>query len=371
MALFDIKAQPNVDELIRILRREGGNSKSHGTAIKDFTPSRVHNMELFLDVEIQEAVAERFRLLKGLRHEDPYYHCKRNAAVMRFLGYDHVFSFLDIEMPLFRLDTADTAALPRAARSFQDEHHGPIMSWEDFEKYPWPDVATSSFADLDWYQENLPEDMCIIPSGTGWLCEHITWLMGYETLCYALFDQRDLVKAISDRLVAIARQALARVLSYSKVKAVWGHDDMGFKTGTLISPADLREFVLPGHKMLAKMAHDAGRPYLLHSCGQLSEIMPDLIDDVGIDAKHSFEDTILPVADAKRLYGEKITLLGGIDMNFICTADEPAIRRRVRRTLDACMPGGGYCLGTGNSVANYIPLDNYLVMLDEGRRWGR
>jgi len=41
----------------------------------------------------------------------------------------------------------------------------------------------------------------------------------------------------------------------------------------------------------------------------------------------------------------------------------------VRRTLAVCQPGGGYCLGTGNSVANYIPLDNYLAMLDEGRRW--
>jgi uroporphyrinogen decarboxylase len=45
------------------------------------------------------------------------------------------------------------------------------------------------------------------------------------------------------------------------------------------------------------------------------------------------------------------------------------VRKRVRDTLDACMPGGGYCLGTGNSVANYIPVENYLAMLDEGRRY--
>ena len=38
--------------------------------------------------------------------------------------------------------------------------------------------------------------------------------------------------------------------------------------------------------------------------------------------------------------------------------------------LDVMMPGGGYCLGTGNSVANYIPLDNYLAMVDEGRLYG-
>ena len=41
---------------------------------------------------------------------------------------------------------------------------------------------------------------------------------------------------------------------------------------------------------------------------------------------------------------------------------------RVRDTIDVCQPGGGWCLGTGNSVANYIPAANYLAMLDEGRK---
>ncbi len=63
-------------------------------------------------------------------------------------------------------------------------------------------------------------------------------------------------------------------------------------------------------------------------------------------------------------------MLGGIDMDFLCRADESAIRQRVRQTLDACHAGGGYCLGSGNSIANYVPMDSYLAMLDEGRRFG-
>ena len=45
------------------------------------------------------------------------------------------------------------------------------------------------------------------------------------------------------------------------------------------------------------------------------------------------------------------------------------VRARVRQVLDACMPGGGYVLGTGNSVANYLPVQNFLAMVDEGHRW--
>jgi uroporphyrinogen decarboxylase len=137
----------------------------------------------------------------------------------------------------------------------------------------------------------------------------------------------------------------------------------------LISPDDLREFVLPGHKALAEITHRAGRPYLLHSCGKLDQIMGDLLDEVRIDGLHSFEDTIRRVEDIKAKFGRRIAVLGGIDVDFLCRSTEQAVRRRVRDTVQECHPGGGYCLGTGNSVTNYIPLDNYLAMLDEGRRF--
>ena len=131
---------------------------------------------------------------------------------------------------------------------------------------------------------------------------------------------------------------------------------------------DSRELIAAAYRM-AEMSHAAGRPYLLHACGNLAEVMDDLIDDVGIDAKHSFEDTIESVIDAKRLYGDRIAMLGGIDIDFMCRADEDAVRRRVRETLDACHEGGGYVLGSGNSIANYVPLSNYLAMQDEGARY--
>ena len=338
------------------------------------TPQRVHHIELFLDGEVQEAVCQRFGLLAGLDAGDPYFAWKRMIRIQRFLGYDYVRQGADnIEMPLHRAETEDTAGLQRAGgRSYVDERRGPITNWDEFEQYPWPDPHTLTYRALEWYDRNLPDDMCIIGSGGfAHFAEYVTWLMGYETLCYALYDQRDLVQAIADRLLDLYTVVLERILEFKRVEIVWGSDDMGFKTGTLISPKDLRAFVLPGHKKMAAMAHAAGKPYLLHSCGNLEAIMEDLIEDVKIDAKHSFEDTIEDVRDLKGRYGHRIALLGGIDLDFLCRADEAAVRARVRDTLDVCQPGGGYCLGTGNSVANYIPLDNYLAMLDEGRNYAR
>ena len=156
------------------------------------------------------------------------------------------------------------------------------------------------------------------------------------------------------------------MLEFDRVKIVWGSDDMGFKTGTLISPDDLREFVLPGHKLMAQMSHDAGRPYLLHACGNLGAIMDDLIEDVRIDAKHSFEDTIVDVDRRQRAIRRPHRPAGRHRRRFPLPRQRGAGSARACATRwKVCLPGGGYCLGTGNSVANYIPLDNYLAMMDE------
>ena len=356
---FSAEVVPDWEGLLRCIKRQG-------------TPQRVHFIELFLDAEVQVHICERYRVLDGLDGDDPFFEHKRLTVLQRFLGYDHVSCGLEgLEMPSLRqVTTDDTAPLRRQdGRHYLEEHEGPIKSWDEFEAYPWPDPESASTRSLEWYQANLPDDMCIIGGLLGHFYEYLSALMGYETLCYALYDRRDLVAAISDRLLEIDRAVAGRLLEFDRVKFVWGSDDMGFRTGTLIGPDDLREFVLPGHRMVAEMAHDAGRPYLLHSCGNLDQIMPDLLDDVRIDALHSFEDTIETVTSAKERFGDRIALLGGIDVDFLCRASREQIARRVRETLEECLPGGGYCLGTGNSVTNYIPVDNYLTMLDEGRKF--
>jgi uroporphyrinogen decarboxylase len=350
------KHQPDPEALIANIRRQG-------------TPKRVHHIELFHDAEIRNAIADRFDLMEDMDPNHPDYGRHRLMRVNRFVGFDHVsVSMVDLPFPTKRLAAEDTAGLKRTdGRSFMEEHAGPITSWEEFEKYPWPDPNTpSATRELEWWCANLPDDMCII-SHTGHFAEHLAWLMGYETLAFALYDQRDLVEALAARILEFHLVEVKRLLEFDRVRILWGSDDMGFRGGLLISPDDTRKYVLSGHKRLAEMAHRAGRPYVLHSCGNLSDIIDDLTDDVKIDAKHSYEDTIEDVRQVKRTYGRKIAMLGGIDVDFLCRSDEKTIRKRVRGTLDICLPGGGYCLGSGNSVANYVPLDNYLAMVDEGR----
>ena len=254
--------KPDWEALVATIRRQG-------------TPRRVHNIELFQDPEISDAIAGRFDLLKGLAASDPNYARKKRLAIQRFCGFDYITVSVDLEMPVFRQAVADTAALRRpAGRCFQDEHNGPIQSWADFDAYPWPDPAAPDVTrKLEWYQRHTPGDMCLIAQGGfGHLCEHLTWLMGTESFCYALYDQRDLVQAIADRLIEQDLMAMKRILEFDRVKITWASDDMGYKTGVLVAPDDLRAFVLAGHRKLAALSPAAGLadvqgvPHALANC---------------------------------------------------------------------------------------------------------
>ena len=281
------------------------------------------------------------------------------------MGYDFVRLERSLPFGERHIYTEDTAEAAVGERGWADEHKGPIMSWDDFEAFDWPDPAKADFHTFEYLDSHLPEGMGLISCHAGGQYEHLTRLMSYEGLSIALHDNPELVRSVSDRVGELITGYYERLLQFENLIAVLQGDDMGFRTGTLISPDHLREFVLPWHRRYAGMAHEKGLPYFLHSCGNVTAIMDDLIEDVGIDGKHSFEDAVMPVADFQERYGKRIAVMGGIDINILAGGDLEKLRSQVRRTIDTCGPRGRYAIGSGNSVPSYVPVKNYLTMIDE------
>ncbi len=263
----------------------------------------------------------------------------------------------------------DTAEVSRGQRGWRDDHAGLIGSWEDFEAYQWPRIEEADFSDVEALSGMLPGNMKIVVTLPGGVLENIIRVMGYEPLCYHLADSPDLVRGVADRVGECELALYEALVDFEQVGALWLNDDLGFKTATMISPDNLREYVFPWHARLVECAHAHGKPVMLHACGNVSEVMDNLIA-TGIDAKHSFEDVIMSVAEFKREHGDRLAAIGGIDMDVISRCDEREVREYTRGVIEACAPGGGWALGTGNSVPNYVPVDNFLAMLDEGRRFG-
>ncbi len=281
------------------------------------------------------------------------------------LGYDFVRFERSLGFPVHTNVTADTADGANKDRSWADQHHGMITSWDDFERYPWPRVEDYDFHAYEYLNDHLPEGMGLIVCHAAGMFEHLSHIMSYEGLCMTLMDDEALVKAMSDRLGEIMVEFYAHLLTLDRVVAIFPGDDMGFRTATLVAPDDLRKYVLPWHKRFAAMAHEKGLPYFVHSCGNLEKIMENLIEDVRIDGKHSYEDAIIPVEDFQAKYGDRIAVLGGVDVHRLTTHTPEQIRDRVRYLKEVCGSRGRYAIGSGNSIPSYIPLENYLTMVDE------
>jgi uroporphyrinogen decarboxylase len=277
------------------------------------------------------------------------------------MGFDVVPMEILLNSPLHNTDGS--------AHSHGSEDRSLIHNMAEFEKYPWATPAAPiDFKPFEMVAGLLPEGVKIV----GGVCmgpyEWVSSLMGTQGLCFALVDQPELVEAMFTRIGELIVAADRQLATMDAICALRQGDDLGFKTSTFLSPADLRRFVFPTYKKMVEAAHGGGKPFILHSCGNLGEVYEDLITDVGIDAKHSFEDTILPVDQFKAKYGRRITPLGGIDVDMVCRADEPVLRRYIREKIERCFADGFYALGTGNSLTDYMPVDRYRIVLDEGMK---
>ena len=281
------------------------------------------------------------------------------------LGYDFVRFEQALDFPVTRISAPDTAPGSTTERAWADEHQGSIRTWEDFELYPWPTLEGMDFFRFEYLNSHLPEGMGLIVCHAGGVFEHLSWIMSLEGLCLALYDDPELVKAITNKLGDLMTGFYEYLLDLDNVIVIFPGDDMGFRTSTLVAPAILREYCLPWHERFAAMAHERGLPYFLHSCGNIHDIMEDLISDVRIDGKHSFEDAIILVEEFQAQYGDRIAVLGGVDINILAASSPEQVRQRTRHLMEVCGRRGRFAIGSGNSIPSYIPVSNYLAMVDE------
>ena len=137
-------------------------------------------------------------------------------------------------------------------------------------------------------------------------------------------------------------------------------DDLGFKSNTLISDGDIVLISFLSTKDHDEV-HRCGKPFLLHSCGNIFNVMDELIA-AGIDAKHSNEDQIAPFPVWVEKYGDKIGNFGGIDTDAVCRLSRAEMKEYITDVVKKSVGRGGFAFGSGNSIPSFVPVDNYLMM---------
>ena len=337
MANLNAIRQPNFNNLLRVLNRQ--------------VPDRPTLFEFFLNGRLYQKLAGPAFTVDPA----PVAQMRLLIAAFQAAGYDYA----TVSGSNLCFSSGE-----RPHRSSVSMNEGAVIhDRASFNAYDWPNPDTLDYSGLAAIRPDLPTGMKLIVCGPGGVLENVMSLVGYEATCYMTLDDpglaADIFAAVGTRLVR-HYQIAGR---YDTVGAMISNDDWGFKSQPMLSPAAMREFVFPWHRKIVEAIHATGRPAILHSCGNLETVMDDIIVNLQYDGKHSYEDTILPVEQAYDKYHKRIAILGGIDLDFVVRSTPEKVRQRALAMLDRSARAGGYALGTGNSVPEYVPDANYFALI--------
>jgi uroporphyrinogen decarboxylase len=330
------KDAPNFENLLAVLRRD--------------VPSRPTLFEFYFNERIYN------RVVPGPAPAGPEEWTRRFVLTFHRLGYD----FATILLPGFQFSDPD---LREMKETFSMNEGAVIRNRKEFDAFDWPDPDLADYGLLERISGDLPGGMKLLPYSPDGVLENVMRLMGFDTLCFSLQDQPQLVEDVFEQVGNRLLRYYKRAVQHENVGACLANDDWGFMSNTFLSTDDLRRYVFPWYRQIVEISHAAGKPAILHSCGYFENIVEDIIDGMGFDGRHSYEDNILPVEMAYERFHDRLAILGGIDVNFICESTPDEVFSRSKAMLERASGRGGFALGTGNSVPEYMPDENFFALV--------
>ena len=145
-------------------------------------------------------------------------------------------------------------------------------------------------------------------------------------------------------------------------------DDYGTQKDLMISPKDWRDIVKPFLAEIGDYAKGSGKDLMLHSCGNISSIIGDLID-VGIDIIHPIQPEVMDIYNLKKEFGKYVTFQGGLNTQELLPFGSPdEIKKEIVKLKREIGKNGGYILEPGITVQGDIPLENMISMIEEAKR---
>jgi uroporphyrinogen decarboxylase len=248
------------------------------------------------------------------------------------------------------------------------EEGGVISSLEDYDRFPWEEAAKLDFKKFAEVQPFLPEGMQII--ATSGKVFTLTWmLLGFQNFCMSLYLQDELVAKVFQKVGEIQVEGLKRLLEIPQVGGVWIIDDLSYGSGPMIDPKFFRKYVFPWYEEMGVICRKNDLLFLFHSDGNVWQILDDLIA-VGFHAIHPIDPSCMDIREVKEKVGKKIGIMGNIDVDLLARGTPAEVRDLTRKRIREIAPGGGYALGSGNSVPNWTRFQNYKAMRETALTYG-
>ncbi len=249
------------------------------------------------------------------------------------------------------------------------EENGVISAPEDYDRFPWEEAAKLNLRKFYDVQIFLPAGMKILAcSGKIFT---VTWmLMGFQNFCLSLYLQEELVAKVFRKVGEIQIQGALELFKVPHLGALWVVDDLSYGSGPMIDPKFIRKYVFPWYEELAKVAKKQGLLLFFHSDGNIWPIMNDLVG-IGFDAIHPIDPTSMDIREVKARVGNQLAVMGNIHTDLLHRGTPEEVRELTQKTIREIAPGGGFAIGSGNSVPEWARFENYQAMRETALEFGR
>ena len=207
--------------------------------------------------------------------------------------------------------------------------------------------------------------------GFGFTVFERAWsLCGMPAVLMAMADGEPALVGLLEEILAYNLELIHVALDYD-IDGVYFGDDWGQQRGLIMGPRYWRQYIKPVVARMYAEVKKAGKYVIQHSCGDVSEILPDLID-IGLDCYQTFQPEIYDIHSFKKEYGQSLSVWGGISTQQLlprATPDE--VVRETVRIMRVMGKGGGYIAAPTHAVPQDVPPENILAMLDVFENQGR
>ncbi len=201
------------------------------------------------------------------------------------------------------------------------------------------------------------------------LFERAWSLRGMTELMIDMLEAPEFVDKLLDAIVEYNIGILEEVLGHD-IDGVKFGDDWGQQNGLIFGGRLWRRFIKPRLEQMYGMVTRAGKSVLIHSCGRVQELFPDLIE-LGLDVFNPFQPEVMDPYEMKREYGHSLAFLGGMSVQKLLPFGTPqAIRDETCRLMEHVGRGGGYIIGPSHDMPGDIPLENMVAFIETVRKGG-
>lgn len=243
---------------------------------------------------------------------------------------------------------------------------------EDIAFYEWPDP--SNFIDPKECLERVSQ------APEGKVCLGILWSAHFQNVCAAFGMENAMMNMVANEELyqEVDRKILdfflkANEIFYEatkgKLHAILIGNDLGSQRGLMISPEMVRKFVIPGAKELIDQAHSYGLKVIYHSCGAISDIIPDLIE-AGADIIHPIQAlaTGMEPRGLKEKFGDRVTFAGGVDtQDLLVNGSVEDVYAKVRE-LREIFPTGLIVSPSHEAIMADVPPRNMEALFKEATK---